>query len=82
MKTNIRRIYCGDRDRGCGAEITSADLEAGFCTQCYEPLTVPEFPLEHALILSLSEVESARRELPDPKSESVLVHTEKESSDV
>jgi hypothetical protein len=80
MKTK-QRTFCGDRDRGCGAEITSADLEAGFCTQCHEPLTVPEFPLEHALLLSLSEIESARRELSDPKSESDGVHTEKELRD-
>jgi hypothetical protein len=59
MKTK-QRIFCGDRDRGCGNELTSADLEAGFCTQCHEPLTVPEFPLEQALLMSLNEAESAR----------------------
>lgn len=55
-----RRVYCGDRDRGCGAELTSADLEAGCCTQCKEPLVVPEFPLEHALLMSLAEIQSQR----------------------
>lgn len=34
------RIYCGDRDRGCGGELTPADLENGACTQCGEPLEV------------------------------------------
>jgi hypothetical protein len=54
------RVYCGDRYRGCGATLTEADLEAGFCTQCHEPLVVTPFPMEHALLLSLAEVESRR----------------------
>lgn len=54
------RIYCGDRDRGCGAELTPADLEAGCCTQCHEPLVAQPLPLEHALLLSLSELQSQR----------------------
>jgi len=58
-----QRAYCGDRDRGCGAELTEADLEMGACSQCGEPLTTPELPLRHALLMSLSEVESARREM-------------------
>lgn len=41
---NAQRTYCGDRDRGCGAKITPADLEAGFCTQCGEPLVPSVFP--------------------------------------
>lgn len=55
-----KRIYCGDRERGCGAEITSADLEAGFCTQCREPLIAETLPMETALLLSLAEVQSER----------------------
>lgn len=55
-----KRIYCGDRERGCGAEITSADLEAGFCTQCHLPLVAETLPLETALLLSLAEVQSER----------------------
>lgn len=54
------RIYCGDRDRGCGAELTPADLENGACTQCGEPLVAPEFPLEHALLMSIAEIQSQR----------------------
>jgi hypothetical protein len=55
------RTYCGDSVRGCGASLTEADLEAGFCTQCHEPLVASEFPLEHALLMSLEQVESAKR---------------------
>jgi len=58
-----QRAYCGDRDRGCGAEVTEADLEMGACSQCGEPLTTPELPLRHALLMSLSEVESSRIEV-------------------
>lgn len=54
------RIYCGNRDRGCGAELTQADLEACCCTQCGEPLVAEVFPLEQALLLSLSELQSQR----------------------
>lgn len=54
------RAFCGDRNRGCGASLTSTDLELGHCTQCGEPLEVPEFPLEQALLLSLSEIQSQR----------------------
>jgi len=60
---NTQRTYCGDRNRGCGSSLTETDLDAGFCTQCHEPLTVPEFPLEHALLLSLSEAQSASNRL-------------------
>lgn len=52
-----QRMYCGDRNVGCGSEITSADLERGACTQCGLPLVAPEFPLRHALLLSLAEVQ-------------------------
>ena len=62
-QTETRRAYCGDINRGCGAELTEADLEAGRCTQCGEPLTVPDFPLEHALLMSLEQVENARMAL-------------------
>jgi hypothetical protein len=57
-----KRVYCGDRERGCGAELTQADMEAGFCTQCREPLTTEVLPLEQALLMSLAEVESQRVE--------------------
>lgn len=56
----MNELYCGDRNRGCGASLTEADLEAGHCTQCGESLVPEEFPLEHALLLSLSEAESRR----------------------
>lgn len=55
-----RRVFCGDRDRGCGSSLTSTDLENGACTQCGEPLVVPEFPMEQALLLSLFEAQSQR----------------------
>lgn len=59
-RNTVKRIYCGDRNRGCGAELTSADLEAGCCTQCHEPLVPEPLPLKHALLLSLSELQSQR----------------------
>jgi hypothetical protein len=60
MQNTTQRIYCGDRDRGCGAEITSADLEAGFCTQCELRLEPEPLPLRHQLLLSLQEIQSQR----------------------
>ncbi len=56
-----QRAYCGDRDRGCGASLSEVDLSLGACTQCGEPLTTPEFPLKHALLLSLSEAQSMKK---------------------
>jgi hypothetical protein len=61
LTTDLRRAYCGDSNRGCGASLSEADFEAGFCTQCHEPLTASGFPLEHALLLSLAQVESANK---------------------
>jgi hypothetical protein len=58
MKT--QRIYCGDRERGCGAEVTSADLEMGACTQCGLRLEPEPLPLRHQLLLSLQEIQSQR----------------------
>lgn len=60
MQSKADRLYCGDRYRGCDAELTSADLEAGCCTQCGEPLEPVEFPLEHALLMSIAEIQSQR----------------------
>lgn len=60
MKQNSERVFCGDRLRGCGGELTEADLEAGCCTQCGEPLVAPELPLRHALLMSLAEIHSQR----------------------
>lgn len=53
-------IYCGDKYRGCGGSLSSADLQAGHCTQCGEPLVAAEFPLEHALLMSIAEIQSQR----------------------
>lgn len=58
----LERVYCGDRNRGCGAEITPTDIEAGSCTQCGEPLVGETFPLEQALLMSLAEIESQKQE--------------------
>lgn len=60
MKQNSERVVCGDRLRGCGGELTEADLEAGCCTQCKTLLVAPEFGLEHQLLQSLAEVQSRR----------------------
>lgn len=54
------RIFCGNREVGCGSEITECDREAGFCTQCTTPLVAPGFPLEHQLLLSLTQAQSRR----------------------
>jgi hypothetical protein len=59
-KKTERRIYC--RNRSCGCSLTPADLEARFCTQCFVPLVAETFPLEAALMLSLSEMQSKRSE--------------------
>jgi hypothetical protein len=55
-----QRIYCGDRERGCGAEITAADLEMGACSQCGLRLEPEPLPLRHQLLLSLQEIQSQR----------------------
>lgn len=60
QNTKQDRIFCGDRDRGCGAELTPADLENGACTQCGEPLEVVPLPLYHALLMSIAEVRNQR----------------------
>ena len=60
MKVISERLYCGDRNRGCGDELSAADVEAGFCTQCREPLKPESFPLEHALLRSIREIQIQR----------------------
>jgi hypothetical protein len=50
--------YCPN----CGAEITETDVEAGYCTQCREAIGPEPLPLETALLLSLSELQSQRDE--------------------
>jgi hypothetical protein len=54
--------FCGNRESGCGAELTEADFENGACTQCSYPLGVSGLPLEHQLLLSLREIQSQRDE--------------------
>jgi hypothetical protein len=57
-KKTERRVYC--RNQSCGASLTPADLEAGHCTQCGLSLVAETFPLEAALLLSISEIRSQR----------------------
>lgn len=55
-----KRVYCGDRDRGCGASLTPTDLELGHCTQCSLPLEPDPLPLVGQLLMSLREIRSER----------------------
>lgn len=54
------RRYCGDRQRGCGAELSETDFQVGFCTQCGFPLIPEILPLEQALLQSLQQIQSER----------------------
>ena len=60
MNQNSDRIYCGDRNVGCGASLTEIDFDLGYCSQCGFPLQPEPLPLEHALLLSLAELQSER----------------------
>jgi NADH pyrophosphatase NudC (nudix superfamily) len=48
-----KRNFCSN----CGAEITETDVEAGYCTQCKEPISPEPLPLIHALLRSLRELQ-------------------------
>lgn len=60
------KTYCGTYNQGCGASLTESDFKAGYCTQCLLSLEPESLPLEHALLLSLREVESQRAERDGP----------------
>lgn len=59
-QTERQQMYCGDRNRGCGASLTEADVEAGRCTQCGLSLMPDPLPLQHALLLSLTQAQGQR----------------------